>query len=912
MISIIAQTSRHDSFALFNAFRWYTIYTIHISRRSRIRRRLGAKIGRKRDVEFRIAQIVLIIGLYSLFTPGCKAGASGVNPTGAATPGTDSSTLAALLPAPGALRSFSATKLDLNGSEYAAVWPLNKVTASGSSAWYLPEYTGANRRLADAAYALYAFAVGDAQGNATLHLYFGQLGAPSDGWIGLADYARGRWDWYPLPRPDKQHCALGLSLAGRSTGGTLPVALVFTGTQPWLLSRLQLDIPDPDVAPWPMDGQNAQRTRRSPYVGSQTGKLKWAFHTTGAFNGISGAVAGPDGVVYIASGPELHAYNADGSVRWHSAIIRPWTRPAIAPDGTLYVGTAQNTLEAIRPDGSSKWSYPLPKVALNPAVGADGTVYVGCEDNKLYAIAPDMMLKWSFKVGGKAITPVVGVDGRIYTSNRTILQWDEKVFVINPDGTLAWSFDEQGVKSVPALAADGSVCFSCGADVIVLDSAGALRWRYSTPNEHSMNLAACAADGTVYVGNDDHNLYALTKDGSLQWAFETGGEVKTTPVIDSDGAVYIGSDDGYLYSINPDGTKRWSYDTGNKFCSQLTKGPDETCILISDFTIYSYPYSSMCVVGFDGTAKWIYLGGGYIRSSPVVSGDGTIYFGSDDGYIYAVNSDGTLKWNYYLKYSILAGPAIGPDGTVYVQEGQLYAFNPDGTSKWICSIIGHESSPAIGFNSSILFDGTDGFHYAIDTEGSLIWRVTNGQGYRSPAICSDGTSFWGSGDILSAVSKDGELIWSTAASSFRGPAIGSGNTVYVGGEMGELSAFSASGELLWNNAFGSSTCISSLAIATDDTIYSGNYDNSLYALNSNGSLRWSYPTEGPVYSSPAIGADGTLYFGSYDASFYALSPDGVLKWNFKTGSAIERNPAIGADGTVYVGSNDGKLYAFGD
>ncbi len=46
-----------------------------------------------------------------------------------------------------------------------------------------------------------------------------------------------------------------------------------------------------------------------------------------------------------------------------------------------------------------------------------------------------------------------------------------------------------------------------------------------------------------------------------------------------------------------------------------------------------------------GTLKWSYATGGGIYSSPAVGPDGTIYVGSRDFSLYAINPDGTLKWS---------------------------------------------------------------------------------------------------------------------------------------------------------------------------------------------------------------------------------------------------------------------------
>ena len=50
--------------------------------------------------------------------------------------------------------------------------------------------------------------------------------------------------------------------------------------------------------------------------------------------------------------------------------------------------------------------------------------------------------------------------------------------------------------------------------------------------------------------------------------------------------------------------------------------------------------------GEEGTLKWSFKTGGMVRSSPAIGSDGTIYVGSDDYKLYAINPDGTEKWSF--------------------------------------------------------------------------------------------------------------------------------------------------------------------------------------------------------------------------------------------------------------------------
>ena len=87
------------------------------------------------------------------------------------------------------------------------------------------------------------------------------------------------------------------------------------------------------------------------------------------------------------------------------------------------------------------------------------------------------------------------------------------------------------------------------------------KW-HRTTGDYVQSSPAIGADGTIYVGSYDKNLYAINPDGSQKWFFTTGGEVVSSPAIGADGTIYIGSYDHQLYAINPDGTEKWSFRTG--------------------------------------------------------------------------------------------------------------------------------------------------------------------------------------------------------------------------------------------------------------------------------------------------------------------------------------------------------------
>ncbi len=67
-------------------------------------------------------------------------------------------------------------------------------------------------------------------------------------------------------------------------------------------------------------------------------------------------------------------------------------------------------------------------------------------------------------------------------------------------------------------------------------------------------------------------------------------------------------------------------------------------------------------------------------SSPALGAAGTIYVGSYDNNLYALNPDGTEKWRFATGSYVYSSPVLGVDGTIYVgsQDNNLYAVGVQG------------------------------------------------------------------------------------------------------------------------------------------------------------------------------------------------------------------------------------------
>ena len=130
--------------------------------------------------------------------------------------------------------------------------------------------------------------------------------------------------------------------------------------------------------------------------------------------------------------------------------------------------------------------------------------------------------------------------------------------------------------------------------------------------------------------------------------------------------------------------------------------------------------------GEPGKLIWEFETGGDVDSSPAIGSDGTVYVGSDDNKLYAINGKTGIKlWEFETGSYVLSSPAIGSDGTVYVGswDKKLYAINgKTGVKLWEFET-GHvvHSSPAIGSDGTV-YVGSGSFFdkdkklYAIRTD----------------------------------------------------------------------------------------------------------------------------------------------------------------------------------------------------
>jgi outer membrane protein assembly factor BamB len=288
------------------------------------------------------------------------------------------------------------------------------------------------------------------------------------------------------------------------------------------------------------------------YAVNPDGTEKWKFFLTAAFYG-SPAI-GADGTVYLGTFGEFFAINPDGTLRWKTDQVQGADPgPVIASDGTIHIGDRESHLFAFYPDGTLKWMTELgPDFWFPPSVGPDGVVYIGADFGNLYAVYPNGILKWTLGGFGftyRGCTSFSVEDSTLYTGGQ-----DDTLYALTPDGELKWTFPTgDGIIPPPCIGADGAVYFgSEDYTFYALNPDGSLRWSLPTTGKPSSSVID--SSGTVYFGTvgadtTGNRVYAVNPDGSILWSRGLPARLVSAPAIGADGTLYIGCEDGNLYAF---------------------------------------------------------------------------------------------------------------------------------------------------------------------------------------------------------------------------------------------------------------------------------------------------------------------------------------------------------------------------
>jgi outer membrane protein assembly factor BamB len=267
------------------------------------------------------------------------------------------------------------------------------------------------------------------------------------------------------------------------------------------------------------------------------------------------------GVVYLGSGDgNVYAIDArSGALVWRFAtgnVVH--ASPAIA-DGVLYIGSWDRYFYALDAGtGALRWKFATgadPDIhnqegIQSSAAVADGIVYFGCRDSNLYALdARSGALVWRYDNHGNWVigSPAVA-DGVVYwaTSDSGIFHATEAK---TGEDRFTLDFKHWPMFSSPAIVGDMVYLGSHRGRLYGINArTGIVAWTFETASSHVHGPAVTNADGTPnYAAVAKENFYDSLVVG-MSRMMEIGA-ILSSPTVAADGTIYVGSMDGNVYAL---------------------------------------------------------------------------------------------------------------------------------------------------------------------------------------------------------------------------------------------------------------------------------------------------------------------------------------------------------------------------
>ncbi len=573
------------------------------------------------------------------------------------------------------------------------------------------------------------------------------------------------------------------------------------------------------------------------------GTARWTYTAGGEIH--SAPAIGPDGSLHFSAFDGKHyVLNPDGTLKWTAANAASRLGPMVAPDGSVYIASGKD-LRALDAQGGFRWIFPTGDVlGAGPTVAANGTIFLGSPDGRLYALRPDGTTLWSVPVGNGIYAPgtLIGPDGTLYAATG-----DGRVIAFRGSSPLAstgWPTFHRDLARTGAVPPSGPPVLTlqplpqtlgAGTNLALRVSAtGAqplgYKWRRNGITlQDGDNISGSRTPTLVITGTrlDQGGYYTVLvtnsagvtpsmtarvtvvpfyqPPGTVIWSRQLASQILTSPARGPNGDLYFSNEADELVAVDAKGADRWKFPAGTR-CSAAVVDPAGVIYFSAD-----QPANRFLAVYPDGTKKWEVPLQVNTLSVPVITYDGRIYVTSGDGLLNALNPDGSVIWSTQLgtRFNV-SPPSIGRDGTIFIGAGhpdplQQYtvgdclALYPDGSIAWKFSTRGPFASPAIGRDNSVYFAAEQTF--AFDRLGHPLWKDAEPTDYYwGPVSGPDGTVLTTTGLALSA---NGTRKWRGIS---RTPgALGSDGAAHLVDQDGNLRSYNPEGKLQWVtniNSFG--------------------------------------------------------------------------------------------------------------
>ena len=160
-----------------------------------------------------------------------------------------------------------------------------------------------------------------------------------------------------------------------------------------------------------------------------------------------------------------------------------------------------------------------------------------------------------------------------------------------------------------------------------------LLWRRSLGGD-ILGPPAQGPGGDVYVVSEDRGVHCLIPEtGQTRWVYRPGGRLKGQVLAAPDGTIYVQNDEQELFAVTPGGSGRWKWNMGGGSAALPTIAPDGRLIL---------PMMGGKIVCLSRQGKVLWEGqqAAEASASPVVDEEGWVWIPLSNGEIVSYSPSG--------------------------------------------------------------------------------------------------------------------------------------------------------------------------------------------------------------------------------------------------------------------------------
>jgi len=604
------------------------------------------------------------------------------------------------------------------------------------------------------------------------------------------------------------------------------------------------------------------------------GTLDWSFETNGYIHNCSPAIDTLGNIYFGNYADTLYSLNPEGELNWVFPTEGNITAsPNILPDGRICFGSCDHNFYMLNNDGSLCWSFDAnSSIPYSAAIRYDGIIYFGCNSGILYALDFDGDVIWSRNIPEVMNKPpVIGPDGTIYiaTSNQ--------LFALNEYGTTKWQKPASG-NTCPVLDGDRVYYFN-GYCLVAVDFSGNSIWTtHSFEFDNIQSTPVIGKNGNIYFGLINGQLRAYNRNGIFLWytPYEPGSHIKTGPLIDDAGNISYGCSNDNFYSIASVGSQNWVFQTDGSITSSPAITSDGNLVFGSyDGNLYClYGYESSLskyaspMYGVDAFRSFSYYSNIYPSKNRILFDYTIVNTTEEDTLFIYNNTDETLEVFYEYYSDVFQVSLLNPSNQIAPDDSLslLISFQPveeEITEINLRIYTNHRNAPE---HNIYLFG--NGVHL---DPGEMVWNLPMGDSnISSPAMDDNGTIYFEKGGSLYAVTDNSEILWYyTISGNITSPVITPDNKILI----------------------------------------AKRYDTKLYCINDSGNLEWIYETESEFRYPPAVDLDGNIFITN-EKNLISLTPEADERWIYHFGNIrAASSPALSADGTIYYSNSNSQLVA---